>query len=171
MRGRTNISSSTTVSSEILFMVHYDDVIMSAMASQITSHTIVYSTVYSDADPREHQSSASLAFVWGIHRGPVNSPHKWLVTRKMYPFHDVVIVWYCQRGATINTLYTEQNSRHFADDILKYTYMKNRIMIRFSLVLFPKIHLKFAITWTNNDRAQWRIYAFPDQHYNCLFHY
>ena len=60
---------------------HCDDVIMGAMASQITSLTIVYSTVYSSADQRKHQSSASLAFVWGIHRGPVNSPHKWPVTR------------------------------------------------------------------------------------------
>ena len=41
---------------------------MGAIASQITSLTIVYSTVYSDADQRKHQSSASLAFVWGIHR-------------------------------------------------------------------------------------------------------
>ena len=47
---------------------HYDDVIMSALASQITILTIVYSIVYSDADQRKHQSSASLAFVWGIHR-------------------------------------------------------------------------------------------------------
>ena len=69
---------------------HYGDVIMSTIASQITSHTIVYSTVYSDADQRKHQSSASLAFVWGIHRGPVNSPHKWPVTRKMFPFDDVI---------------------------------------------------------------------------------
>ena len=64
---------------------------MGAMASQITSLTIVYSTVYSDADRRKHQSSTSLSFVrgfhrghfpryWpfvlGIHRSPVNSPHK-----------------------------------------------------------------------------------------------
>ena len=47
---------------------HYDDVIMTTIASQITSLTSVYSTVYSDADQRKHQSSASLAFVWGIHR-------------------------------------------------------------------------------------------------------
>ena len=47
---------------------HYDDVIMTTMASQITSLTIVYSTVYSDADQRKHQSSASLAFVRGFHR-------------------------------------------------------------------------------------------------------
>ena len=70
---------------------HYGDVIMGAIASQITSLTIVYSTVYLDADQRKHQSSASLAFVWGIHRGPVNSPHKWPVTRKMFPFDDVIM--------------------------------------------------------------------------------
>ena len=73
------------------YMHHYDDVIMGSIASQITSLTIVYSIVYSDADQRKHQSSASLAFVWGIHRGPVNSPHKWQVTRKMFPFDYVIM--------------------------------------------------------------------------------
>ena len=76
---------------QILSQVHYDDVIMMAIASQITSLTIVYSAVYSDAHQRKHQSSASLAFVWGIHRGPVNPPHKWPVTRKMFPFDDVIM--------------------------------------------------------------------------------
>ena len=47
--------------------------------------------VYSDADQRKHQSSASLAFVRGNHRGPVNSPHKWPVKRKMFPFDDVIM--------------------------------------------------------------------------------
>ena len=63
---------------------------MGAMSSEITSLTIVYSTVYSGTDQRKHQSSASLAFVRGIHRSPVNSPHKWPVTRKMFPFDDVI---------------------------------------------------------------------------------
>ena len=71
--------------------LHYDDVIMGGIASQITSRTIVYSTVYSAADQSKHQSSASLAFVRGIHRGPVNSPHKWPVTRKMFPFDGVIM--------------------------------------------------------------------------------
>ena len=70
---------------------HYGDVIMGAIASQITSLTIVYSTVYLDADQRKHQSSASRAFVRGIHRGPVNSPHNWPVTRKMFPFDDFIM--------------------------------------------------------------------------------
>ena len=65
---------------------------MGAMASQITSLTIVNSTVYSGVDQRKHQSSASLAFVRGIHRWPVNSPHKWPVTQKMFPFDDVIIL-------------------------------------------------------------------------------
>ena len=47
---------------------HYCDAIMSTMASQITSHTIVYLIVHSDPDQRKHQRSASLAFVWEIHR-------------------------------------------------------------------------------------------------------
>ena len=55
---------------------HYNDAIMGAIASQITSLTIVYSNDYSDADQKKNQSSASLAFVRGIHRWPVNSPHK-----------------------------------------------------------------------------------------------
>ena len=46
----------------------YSDVMMSTIASLITSLAVVYSTFYSDADQRKHQSSASLAFVWGIHR-------------------------------------------------------------------------------------------------------
>ena len=70
---------------------HYDDVIMDAIISLITSLTIVFSTVYSDADQRKHQSSATLASVWGIHRGPMNSPHKWPVMRKMFPFENVIM--------------------------------------------------------------------------------
>ena len=70
---------------------HYFDIIMGTMASQITSLTIVYSTVYPGADQRNQQSSASLALVWGIHWSPVNSPHEWPVTRKMGPFDEVIM--------------------------------------------------------------------------------
>ena len=72
--------------------IYYNDVIMGTTASQITSLTIVYSTVYWDAYQIKYQSSTSLAFVRGIHRGPVNSPHKWPVTRKMFPFDSVIMV-------------------------------------------------------------------------------
>ena len=76
-----------------LAAIDYDDVILGAMASETTSFTMVHSTVYSDTDQRKHQSSVSLAFVRGIHRGPVNSPHKWPVTLKMFPFDDVIMRW------------------------------------------------------------------------------
>ena len=67
---------------------HYSDVIMGVMASQMTSLTSVYSTVYSGADQRKHQSSASLAFV----RGPVTGEFPAQMasnSRKMFPFDDV----------------------------------------------------------------------------------
>ena len=57
-------------------LTHYGDVIMRTIASQITSLTVVNSTVYSDADQRKH---------------PVNSPHKGPVTRKMLQFDDVIM--------------------------------------------------------------------------------
>ena len=66
---------------------------MNTMASQITGLTIVYSTVYSGANQRKHQSFVSLAFVKGIHRWHLNSPHKGQVMRKMLPFGDVIIGW------------------------------------------------------------------------------
>ena len=69
--------------------------IMGVIVSQITSLPIVYSTVYSSAGQRKHQSSVSLAFVCGIHWWSLNSPHKWPVTWKMFPFDDVIMFpWY-----------------------------------------------------------------------------
>ena len=74
-----------------LLRTHYNEVIMGAMASQITRLTIVYfNRLFKDQ--RKHQSSASLAFVRGIHRWPVNSPHKEPVTRKIFPFDDVIMI-------------------------------------------------------------------------------
>ena len=67
---------------------HYDDVRMGAIASQLTSLTIVYSTVYSDADQRKHQSSASLAFVRGIHRGTGEFP------AQMASYAENVSIWW-----------------------------------------------------------------------------
>ena len=81
---------------------------MGTNASQITSLAIVYSIVFSSADQRKHQSSASLAFVRGIHRGPVNSPHKWPVTRKMFPFDDVIMDGFVQYFG-ISITYTLNN--------------------------------------------------------------
>ena len=78
-----------------------------AMASQITSFKIVYS-VHSGAYQRKHQSPASLAFVRGIHRWPVNSPHKWPVTRKTFPFDDVIMDCPGSLVSEQNVLYRSQ---------------------------------------------------------------
>ena len=69
---------------------HYSDVIMDMMVSQITSISIVCSTIGSGADQRKYQSSVSLAFMRGIHRWPLNSAHKGLVMQKMFPFDDFI---------------------------------------------------------------------------------
>ena len=113
------------------------------MASQITSLTIVYSTVHSGADQRKHQSSASLAFVWGIHRPPVNSPQKWPVTQKMFPFDDVVMktqiivcpykhidhVWRnSQLDHTIQFIFS--NYKTVSWDIIPYTETQIHICLR-----------------------------------------
>ena len=71
---------------------HYDDIVMGTIASQITSLTIVYLTVYSDADQRKHQSSALLATWVGNSPVPGEFPAQRPVTRKMSPFDDVIMV-------------------------------------------------------------------------------
>ena len=102
---------------------HYDDVIMSSMASQITSLTIIYSTVYSGPDQRKHQSSASLAFVRGIHRVPVNSPHKWPVTRKMFPFDDVIMIAkICTYGTNMNCISSKPQTFHVRSYLSGHTW-------------------------------------------------
>ena len=78
---------------------HYSDVIIIAIASQITSVSIVCWTVGSGTDQRKHQSAASLAFVRGIHQWPVNFPHQRPVARKMFPFDDIIKPPYSQNKA------------------------------------------------------------------------
>ena len=98
---------------------HYNDVVMGTMASQITGVSIVYLTVSSGADQIKHQSFASLAFVWGIHRWQENSSHKVPVTRKMFPFDDVII------KSTLDQLmaWCHQVTNPFLEPILAQIYI------------------------------------------------
>ena len=100
------IFASTVISTNYS---HYNDVIMGAMASQITSLMIVYSAVYSRSRSKKTSNSASLAFVRGIHRSPVNSPHKGPVTRNMFPFDYVIM--------TIEDCYATARHRRMSDYI------------------------------------------------------
>ena len=80
-------SSNSVLKFHSFWDLHYSGVIMSRMASQITDVSMVCSIVCSCAD----QSSASLAFVRGIHRLPVNSPHKRASNAEMFPFDDIIM--------------------------------------------------------------------------------
>ena len=98
----------------------------------------------------------------GVHRGPVNSPHKGPVTRKMFPFDDVIM---CENdnhtteaqtneelkfisewlkisriSRNINTMRPRQNGRHFADDIYKCIFMNENewISLKIPLKFVPK---------------------------------
>ena len=112
---------------QIICSSHYDDAIMIAMASQITSLTIVYSTAYLGTDERKHQSPASLAFVRGIHRtGDRWIPRtKWPVTRKMFPFDDVImnihIISGCGLIHRFVSQHNQQSSKWCACQLFKMT--------------------------------------------------
>ena len=73
---------------------------MTSIASQITSLTVVYSIFYSDADQRKHQSSASLAFVWGIHRDRWIPRTKGQLRGKC--FHLMTSSWYSYVNAYVD---------------------------------------------------------------------
>ena len=105
---------------------HYSDVIMSTIASRITGITIVYSTVYSGADQRKHQSSASLAFLRGIHRWPMNSPQKGPVTRKIFLLDDVIV--------------THENTVHHPIHILSTKAIAKTIIL-LRIICFPNLSI------------------------------
>ena len=145
--GLWSCTRHTTISFVGSRVSHYGDVIMGAIASQITSLAIVCSTIYSDADHRKHQSSASLAFVRGIHRGPVNFPHKWPVTRKMFPFDDVIM------SSRVFSAASHQRARHIRINTVtgllggKYSlYISRLIQMSFSCFCFVT-ELSFPIGW------------------------
>ena len=102
---------------------------MGAMASQITSLTIVYSSVYSGADQRKHQSSVSLVFVRGIHRSSVHSPHKGPVTRKKFPFDEVIMVIHSLHIQPQPTSHLIQLSQGYVTVILKVYFSNSQYEI------------------------------------------
>ena len=140
---------------------------MSAIGCQINSLTVVYSTVYSGADKKKHQSSASLAFVRGIHRWPGNSPHKWPVTRKIFPFDDVTIctnqLAWLQCVRLVRNLYTPdidlvawQNKtasiRNNRESIIVYIgiFFRCHVFQRYHSTMchhLHDIHMEFSFHW------------------------
>ena len=105
---------------DLAFIMHYSNVMMSAMASQITSGSIVYSTVCSDTDQRKYWTCASLAFVMGIHQWSENSPHKRPVTRKIFPFDDVIMVT-GDKAALFKWMESKQNEKPLTETLMTCT--------------------------------------------------
>ena len=126
---------------------HYSGIILGAMASEITSLTLVYWSIYSGVDHRKHQNSASLVFVWGIHRWPVNSHHKWPATRKMFPFDDVIMSKSCidsnQYTCIFTCTLTHSHIRLYWIDINVYGTLKVYV-----LAMHTRGH---ASGWNTND--------------------
>ena len=116
---------------------HCSDVIMSAMASQISGVSIVCSVVCSGADQRKHQRSASLTFVVGIHRWPVDSPHKGPVTRKMFKFDNGIIRNYTTRDQklllTASRILLDKYSKDVVWNI--YLYVPNTTVLNIHITL------------------------------------
>ena len=88
--------------------LHYSDVTMSTMASQITSLTIVYLTVCSGADQRQHPSSALLAFVRGIHMWPVSE-----IPAQMASNAENVSILWSHHGLTAGDRGNDQDNSDF----------------------------------------------------------
>ena len=100
---------------------HYNDALMSVMVSQITSLTIGYSIVYSSVDQRKHQIGGSLAF---SDQWPVNSSHKEAVTRKMFPFDDVIMY-------TSGTVYYQNVQWNRELDLLSFFLNSDIVALKF----------------------------------------
>ena len=122
---------------------------MGALASQITSLTFVYSTVYSRRRSKKHQSSASLAFVWGIHQWPVNSPHKRPVTQKMLPF-DYVIMFH---GNLLMAAWVTSGLLFFIEICLTNFNFRHRWVIIYSHKPLYTIHRAYCMKYSIQDQC------------------
>ena len=126
------------------------------MMSQISSLYIVYSTVYSCADERKHHSSASLAFVRGIHRWPVNSPHKWPLTRKMFPFDDVIM--------------KHTGDGMCSDQISRQIIRNNQSLKKANVMCTPSLAQHNNTWWTLNTlKPRQNGHHFPGDMFKCIF--
>ena len=135
--------------------LHYNDVIMSAMASQIASLTILYSTVYTGADQRKHQSSMSLAFVQGIQWWPVNSPHKGPVSWKMFPFDEAIMVNadFCGQSQ-FELTFPNQSYIVKSPFVKQFNWLKKwacKLLVEGNM----KSELAFKVSWHLSERVPW----------------
>ena len=138
---------------------HYSDVIMGTIASQITSLTTVYSTVYSDADQRKHQSSASLAFVREIHRWSAQMASNaenvsiWWRHHDMFSSKLLFLSWTILPYGGANC---HSGVCRSAGSILKVQFLYNRVWFHYFILSvhhhFPKIRYDFGVQIASGAR-------------------
>ena len=113
--------------------------------------SIVCSIVCFGTDQRKHQSSTSMAFVWGIHQRSVDSPHKGPVTHNMFPINDVIMGWCClMRRGTV----TWRKGYHGSSSL----YLWNLATWIYLFIFWPDevIFCHFLpLGWRTNDAAKW----------------
>ena len=142
--------SITTLAFALTVLVHYSDFIMRAMDSQISSQTIVYSTVYSGTDQWKCQRSASPAFV-GEFTGDRWIPRTWPVTRKMFLSDDVIMHilflassnFMYKKGGRWSQYSTRQLLAHFLGNPTNYWCQQQHYKCQLSL----QIHCKYVLLW------------------------
>ena len=149
---------------------HYSDAIMRTMASQITSVSVVCSTVCLGADQRKHQSSVSLAFVRGVHRSPVDS-------RKMFPFDDVIMFTNLPQSHIITSGARWLSKRHLGNQRILLAVSKSYIQL-LSVILkginptVGSLRQSGLILGLHPANERWRyfvIYLFWHQLLSCVF--
>ena len=146
---------------------------MTTIASQITSLTSVYSTVYSDADQRKHQSSASLAFVWGIHRDRWIPRTKGQLRGKCFHLMTSSSARHClEQSAYAHGAFYYHTLQQTAVYVLKSTNLFTMLMMDTFVSLWiwlrKGFRIKTVISILSTFGKQWRIrhnpYAMTLQH-------
>ena len=155
----TTLSSAFSCQWHQLGRNHYSDIIMRTMGSQFSSVSIVYSTVYPGVDQRKHQSSASLAFVRGIHRWPLHSHQKGPVTRKMLPFNDVTIMIFQFHSEATTWCSQSQNDQISQSVYYPYFLFQNERMgymafLYWTMTVSDRHGILHAL-WTNAKWMPW----------------
>ena len=120
-----------------IFPLHYNDVIMGTIASQISSLTIVYSTAYSGADQRKHQLRVT-GLCAGNLPGPVNSPHQWPVTRKIFPFDDVIMIIF-----TFHTIHSPNKKMLPLENVISNAVLSRKLKRLFHLYNLQQKNISF----------------------------
>ena len=135
---------------------------MSARVSQITGVSFVCSTACSGADQRKHQSSLSVAFVRGIHRSPMYSPHKGNAQNISIWWRHHENVWFISYGKSTlhlrNTITLRQSSFHsFFNELFIWMTDAYKRITAVNKWLFSSSNVKNLVCIENGSRTRYTL--------------